>query len=53
VIHKGDICNNGIGCEAGGDRSLLDFFQISLDTAGRANVAYATDAASPGTAIIN
>lgn len=53
VIHKCDICNNGIGCEAGGDRSLLDFFQISLDTAGRANVAYATDAASPGTAIIN
>ncbi len=53
VIHKGDICNNGIGCEAGGDRSLLDFFQISLDTAGRANVAYATDVTSPGTAIIN
>lgn len=53
VIHKGDICNNGIGCELGGDRSLLDFFQISLDQAGRANVAYATDAANPGTAVIN
>ncbi len=53
VIHKGDICNNGIGCTVAGDRSLLDFFQISLDQAGRANVAYATDAANPGTAVIN
>lgn len=52
VIHKGDICNNGILCELGGDRSLLDFFQVSIDRAGRANIAYATDAATPGTAVI-
>lgn len=52
VIHKGDICNNGIGCTVAGDRSLLDFFQIAIDRAGRANIAYATDVASPGTAVI-
>ncbi|GAC1611975.1 MAG: hypothetical protein NVS3B26_30260 [Mycobacteriales bacterium] len=52
VIHRGDICNNGIGCTVAGDRSLLDFFQVAVDRAGRANVAYATDAANPGTARI-
>src|SRR4029453_5314236 len=49
LIHRGDICNNGIGCDVfGGDRTLLDFFQISIDSAGRANIAYASDADSPG-----
>lgn len=52
VIHKGDVCNNGIGCTVAGDRSLLDFFQVAIDMAGRANIAYATDAANPGTALI-
>jgi hypothetical protein len=51
LIHKGDICNNGIGCDVfGGDRTLLDFFQISVDSAGRANIAFASDADSPGSA---
>ena len=43
VMHKGDICNNGTACILGGDRTLLDFFQVSIDPAGRANIAYASD----------
>lgn len=54
VIHTGDICNNGINCDVlGGDRTLLDFFEVSLDKAGRANIAYASDAGSPGSATTN
>jgi len=53
VIHTGDICQNGINCDVlGGDRTLLDFFEVSIDTAGRANIAYASDAGSPGTASV-
>ena len=53
VIHKGDICQNGINCDVlGGDRTLLDFFEVSLDTAGRANIAFASDAGSPGTSSV-
>src|SRR2546421_8839812 len=36
----------------GGDRTLLDFFEVSIDAAGRANVAFASDAGSPGTASV-
>ena len=53
VIHKGDICQNGINCDVlGGDRTLLDFFEVSVDAAGRANIAYATDAGSPGSSSV-
>jgi len=49
VIHKGDICQNGLNCDVlGGDRTLLDFFEVSIDAAGRANIAFASDATSPG-----
>ena len=52
AIHTGSICNNGIGCDlipgSQGDRSLLDFFQVAIDSAGRANVALADNEASPG-----
>lgn len=51
-IHTGTICNNGIGCDlipgSTGDRSLLDFFQVAIDAAGRANIALADNQASPG-----
>ena len=52
VIHLGDICNNGTLCGAAGrgDRTLLDFFQVAIDTRGRANIAYASDLGSPGSA---
>ncbi len=55
AIHKGSICNNGTLCDVDapglkGDRTLLDFFQVSIDDAGRANIAYATDYDTPGSA---
>jgi len=52
VIHKGSVCNNGTVCgiTGPGDRTLLDFFQVAIDSAGRANIAYASDINSPGNA---
>ena len=53
VIHTGSVCNNGTTCgiTGPGDRTLLDFFQVAIDSAGRANIAYASDASSPGNAV--
>lgn len=39
--HYGGICTMGIGCTTGGDRSLADFFQVSLNQEGAANVIWA------------
>ena len=52
VIHKGSVCNNGTVCgiTGPGDRTLLDFFQVAVDSGGRANIAYASDVSSPGNA---
>jgi hypothetical protein len=56
-VHHGDICQNGTFCTlvpvpgapfSTGDRSLLDFFEVTLDKAGRANIALADNADSPG-----
>jgi hypothetical protein len=53
VIHTGDVCQNGLNCDVlGGDRTLLDFFEVSVDKAGRANIAYASDVTSPGSATV-
>ena len=51
-LHRGNVCNNGTTCGVTdtGDRTLLDFFQVAIDNAGRANIAYAADASSPGSA---
>jgi hypothetical protein len=50
TIHTGGICISGLGCTLnGGDRTLLDFFQVSIDpTNGAADIAYADDSATPG-----
>jgi hypothetical protein len=53
VMHTGTICNNGTFCDlpipgSSGDRSLLDFFQVAIDGAGRANIALADNQAAPG-----
>jgi hypothetical protein len=53
IMHTGTICNNGTFCDlpipgSSGDRSLLDFFQVAIDGAGRANIALADNQASPG-----
>jgi hypothetical protein len=51
AIHTGGICMGGIGCSGG--RTLLDFFQVSIDpTNGAADIAYADDHASPGNAVV-
>lgn len=53
VIHKGSICDAGTAClTIGGDRTLLDFFDMEIDSAGGANIAYASDVDTPGTAQI-
>lgn len=41
IIHKGKICEGGIGCTGG--RELADDFQIAIDPKGLANIAYAND----------
>ncbi|GAC1447539.1 MAG: hypothetical protein PVSMB4_03140 [Ktedonobacterales bacterium] len=50
VIHNGPLCIDGLNCNLVGnrDRTLLDFFQVSIDpTNGAADIAYADDHASP------
>jgi hypothetical protein len=49
AIHRGDICLQGILCVLGGDRSLLDFFQIQVGPDGKANIAFANNASPDGT----
>jgi hypothetical protein len=55
-IHTGPICIDGLGCDLSNpprDRTLLDFFQVSIDpTNGAADIAYADDHASPGNAVV-
>jgi hypothetical protein len=54
VIHHGDICNNGTFCDVlGGDRTLLDFFQNSVDANGCNNIAYAADEGTAGSSTVN
>jgi hypothetical protein len=55
LIHQGDICQNGTLCispTSSGDRTLLDYFEVALDSRGRAIVAYASDASTPGTSAV-
>ncbi|MEA3143396.1 MAG: hypothetical protein QOG31_720, partial [Thermoplasmata archaeon] len=47
--HVGSVCTSGTGCVAGGDRSLLDFFEVALTPAGHPVVAWASSAG--GTAV--
>ncbi|HEV7678040.1 MAG TPA: sialidase family protein [Candidatus Dormibacteraeota bacterium] len=39
-IHTGCIQSGNAGAAACGDRSLLDFFQLAVDRAGKANIIY-------------
>lgn len=47
--HVGSVCTAGTGCIAGGDRSLLDFFEVALQPNGHPVVAWSNSAA--GTAV--
>jgi len=56
VIHKGPLCIDGLNCNLSNpprDRTLLDFFQVSIDpTNGAADVTFGDDHAAPGTAVV-
>jgi uncharacterized repeat protein (TIGR01451 family) len=56
VIHSGPICIDGLGCDLSDparDRTLLDFFQVSIDpTNGAADIAYSDDHAAPGHSVL-
>jgi hypothetical protein len=55
AIHKGPLCIDGLNCNLFGnrDRTLLDFFQVTIDpTNGAADIAYADDHAAPGSAVM-
>lgn len=45
INHVGQICVSGIGCTADpeADRSLLDFFDLAVDTDGRVGVTWTDD----------
>ncbi|MBV8195547.1 MAG: exo-alpha-sialidase [Candidatus Dormibacteraeota bacterium] len=49
-MHLESICFSGLGCTAqqppGGDRNLLDFFQVKIDQNGRADIIFTDDANS-------
>jgi len=42
--HLSSICFGGIGCTGTGDRNLLDFFEVTHDANGMADVVYNDDA---------
>jgi hypothetical protein len=42
-VKYGLICTNGLGCATGGDRSLGDFLQVTIDAQGAALVSYVDD----------
>jgi hypothetical protein len=42
-VKEGQICTNGLGCVAGGDRSLGDFLQVTTDSRGAAVLSYVDD----------
>jgi hypothetical protein len=43
-LHQGSVCLNGLLCITGGDRSLLDFFELVIGKDGMAQIAYADNA---------
>jgi hypothetical protein len=43
TVKHGQICTNGLGCTTGGDRSLGDFLQVTIDGQGAALVSYVFD----------
>jgi hypothetical protein len=49
LIHKGPICNQGLSC-ADGTRTMLDFFDVAVDSHGRPNFAFVSDTRQLNTA---
>ena len=53
VMHRGDICRNGLNCNIfGGNRDLADFISIAIDSQGMANMVWTDDASQSPKAIM-
>jgi hypothetical protein len=50
-FHTGCIQTGGSGAALCSDRSLLDFFQLVVDRAGKANIIYSAGSAGSGTSL--
>ncbi|MDQ1695333.1 MAG: hypothetical protein QOJ03_686, partial [Frankiaceae bacterium] len=46
VMHRGNICTSGTGCDAG-TRNLLDFFETDVDLRGCLVTTYADNTVAP------
>jgi hypothetical protein len=49
-VKHGQICTNGLGCATGGDRSLGDFLEVTIDNQGAALVSYVFDTSADSSA---
>ncbi len=53
VMHRGDICNQGLNCNIfGGNRDLADFISVTVDVDGNANAVWTDDASQSPKAIM-
>jgi len=53
VMHRGDICNQGLNCNIfGGNRDLADFISVTIDADGNANAVWTDDASQSPKAIM-
>ncbi len=53
VMHRGDICNQGLNCNIfGGNRDLSDFISVTVDVDGNANAVWTDDASQSPKAIM-
>ncbi len=49
--HIGGLCSNGLICVAGGDRCLLDYFEVALNPAGYPVVTWSNCSAGTGAGV--
>ena len=53
VMHRGDICNQGLNCNIfGGNRDLADFISVAIDADGNALAVWTDDASQSPKAIM-
>jgi len=53
VMHRGDICNQGLNCDVfGGNRNLLDFISVAIDGYGNAQAVWTDDASQSPKAVV-
>lgn len=49
ILHRGDVCTQGLLCNTGGNRNLLDFIDMQIDRFGYAHIAATKDVNAAGT----